>query len=187
VPKYFEHTIVQNIYNDQKIKKDTAYSLEELLLSMIQDSNNIATTIVSNYVSQEDLLDLLSSLGVSIEKEGVDVGVRVKDFASMFRVLYNASYLNREMSEKALSLLATSSFSKGIVAGVPAEIKVAHKFGERMLQDIQTGRSLQKQLHDCGIIYTENPYILCVMTQGNDFEKQANFIADISTFFYTHR
>ncbi|MDO8560151.1 MAG: serine hydrolase [bacterium] len=55
----------------------------------------------------------------------------VKDYASFFRILYNASYLNREQSERALGLMTKTRFRDGIIAGVPAGRPVAHKFGER--------------------------------------------------------
>jgi hypothetical protein len=68
-----------------------------------------------------------------------------------------------------------STFTQGIVAGVPAGTRVSHKFGE-----FSAGTNL-KQLHDCGIVYKPaHPYILCVMTQGNDFNNLAATIAKIS-------
>src|SRR5205085_892290 len=57
--------------------------------------------------------------------------ISLKDYSSVFRILYNASYLNHDSSENALSLLSQSTFKNALVAGVPAETVVAHKFGER--------------------------------------------------------
>jgi beta-lactamase class A len=68
-----------------------------------------------------------------------------------------------------------------LVAGVPAGIPVAHKFGE-------TGQvGGERQLHDCGIVYYPNsPYILCIMTRGNNFEELPNIIKQISSEVYKH-
>lgn len=61
---------------------------------------------------------------------------------------------------------------------IPSDVKVAHKFGERYYGDI-------KQLHDCGVIYyPENPYLLCVMTIGKDFEDLAEVISHVSDVVY---
>ena len=79
------------------------------------------------------------------------------------------------MSEKALGLLQKSEFHKGLVAGVPSGTIVAHKFGER--DGLTIG---EKQLHDCGIIYYPgNPYLLCVMTRGDNFDELAGVVFDV--------
>jgi beta-lactamase class A len=170
-----------------KIEKDKEYTLKQVAEIMIQDSDNIAVLMLSKYIDQGDMISLFKSIGVPVNEEFLDVDIRVKDFASFFRVLYNASYLNREMSELALSIFTGSTFKDGIVAGVPENVAVAHKYGERVLMQKQNDTSLvkEKQLHDCGIVYTKaNPYILCIMTKGEDFAKQQNFIAGVSTFVY---
>jgi hypothetical protein len=103
----------------------------------------------------------------------------VHDYASIFRSLYNVSYLNAGDSEKLLSWLARSTYRKGLVAGVPAGVPVAHKFGERYLADGS------KQLHDCGIIYyPRNAYSLCVMTKGPDWQALTDIVATISRRVY---
>jgi hypothetical protein len=60
-----------------------------------------------------------------------DNNIRVKDYATFFRVLFNSSYLNKKNSEWVLELLSTTEFNSGIVAGLSPDIQVAHKFGER--------------------------------------------------------
>ena len=73
-----------------------------------------------------------------------------------------------------------TSFKDGLLAGVPRDVTVAHKFGSRRI-----GESEKVQLHDCGIVYApERPYILCVMTQGSDFTKLAGVIKSISANVY---
>jgi beta-lactamase class A len=70
-----------------------------------------------------------------------------------------------------------------LVAGVPGNIEVAHKFGERTFQ----GAVNERQLHDCGIIYAaEKTYMLCVMTRGNDFNALSNVIKEISAEVYSY-
>jgi hypothetical protein len=104
----------------------------------------------------------------------------VYTYASFFRVLYNASYLGKQLSEWALATLAQSEFREGIVAGVPPAVPVAHKFGEH--KDVATG---EVQLHDCGIVYVpEHPYLLCVMTRGASFEHLDDAIASTSRLIF---
>jgi len=109
--------------------------------------------------------------------------MNVVDYAAFFEILYNATYLNKEMSEKALAILTKSTFNYGLVGGVPIGVEVAHKFGERIFEEY-------KQLHDCGIIYKENnPYLLCIMTrgdmmEGDNFNDLAMVIKKISEQVY---
>src|SRR5690606_549510 len=104
----------------------------------------------------------------------------VKDYSAFFRILYNATYLSKEMSEKALSIMARSDFDIGITAGVPNNIHVSNKFGERGFVN-----HYEKQFHDCGIVYYPgSPYLLCVMTKGSNFETQIKIIAEVSALVY---
>jgi beta-lactamase class A len=109
-----------------------------------------------------------------------DYLVRVKDYAGFFRILYNATYVSRTASEWILGALSESTFQKGIVAGVPRGTAIAHKFGERTIDDTT------EQLHDCGIVYGKNPYIICVMSRGKAYEKLEDFISAISKTTYNH-
>jgi len=70
-------------------------------------------------------------------------------------VLYNATYLDRDLSEKALELLANSNFKLGLRAGVSPTVTVADKYGERTAFDPQ-GNVQYRELHDCGIVYDQN-------------------------------
>ena len=93
--------------------------------------------------------------------------------------MYNSSFLNSDNSEKLLEILSESSFQNGLRQGVPENIKIAHKFGER---EITLDK---KQLHDCGVIYyPSNPYLLCVMTQGKDYKELERILGHISKEVY---
>lgn len=90
----------------------------------------------------------------------------------------SARIMSLEHSEKVLSLLAQSEFDQGTASGVPKDVRVANKFGERFIGN-------EKQLHDCGIVYfPQNPYLLCVMTRGKDFHELAGVISAISQMVY---
>jgi hypothetical protein len=149
---------------------------------MLVHSDNNAAYLLADLVGMKSLDDSYSRLGIESPTSGQDYATNVRSYASFFRVLYTATYLDRKNSEHLLSILADSAFTQGIVAGVPEGVVVSHKFGERSL----TG-STQAQLHDCGIVYVPgNPYLLCVMLRGNDFDVLARSIAEISSLVYTY-
>ena len=162
-----------------------SYTIEELLTRMIKHSDNKAASALIDRLDQKVLEEIYTDLGLVLPpaptKEYVEF-MTVKSYAYFFRVLYNATYLSRAMSEKALALLAGTDFEIGLKAGVPKNIEVAHKFGERTLFEIDSNL---KDLHDCGVVYLpEHPYLLCIMTQGYDFETLADEIKQISQMIY---
>ncbi len=164
-----------------------SYTVNTLLEHMIKNSdNNAAETLIShlNAIGGAESFDkLFNDLGVSQVDLSNDF-ITVRAYALFFRVLYNATYLNRDNSEEALRLLSQTDFTQGLRMGVPEGTDVAHKFGEFSLQD-QHGALLKRELHDCGIVYYPNhPYLLCVMTKGDDFLALENLISNISADSY---
>jgi len=167
------------------------YSVEELLQQMIVYSDNIATYLLDNFLDADDLNKTYAALGLSkpysrISEPSVviarpDYTISAYEYASFFRILYNSSYLSREMSDKALRLLASTESREGLVAGVPPDIKVAHKWGVHL-----SGENREiKQFHDCGIIYyPDHPYILCIMTSGSSLEYLDETVKEISRAVY---
>ena len=178
----FEKKINERVsyYQLDTIKLGKTYTVEQLIDSMIINSDNDALDLLtSNALSnQVNLDDVYKYLSVNFSADGTMISV--KQYSTFFRILFNASYLNQEYSEKALGLLDKVNFSYGLKAELPTNVKISHKFGERWsLTDTS------KQLHDCGIVYyPDHPYLLCIMTRGIDFDKMSSIIADISKFVY---
>jgi beta-lactamase class A len=169
----------------KSIKEGQSYSIEELIEYMIVYSDNNASQLLYDYLktdypNENPLADTMRDLGIL--GSGSDIylsSVNTKEYGSIFRLLFNASYLNKENSEKLLSILARSEFKDGLNAGVPENVVVVHKFGERYLD------SGERQLHDCGIIYFPgNPYQLCVMTRGTNYDDLKGIIKEISKEVY---
>ena len=158
-----------------------SYTVDELLAAMIGRSDNNAAVALLSVIDRENLDRVFEDLGLLIPgHRSPQDEMTVQEYATFFRILYNASYLDRAMSERALGYLAESTFDAGLRAGVPRGVIVAHKFGERRFEG-----SSEIQLHDCGIVYhPSRPYVLCVMTRGDAFEAQASVIALLSDLVY---
>ncbi|MBU0598041.1 class A beta-lactamase-related serine hydrolase, partial [Patescibacteria group bacterium] len=158
-----------------------SYTIDELINNMIIESdNNSFDTLIQN-IDFNEIKQVHIDLGLTVpDQQTPDDFITVKEYASLFRVLFNASYLNRAMSEKALSLLSQATFDQGIAAGLPQGTTIANKFGIKTIAENQ-----EKQLHDCGIIYYPNhPYLLCIMTRGNDLNELTRTIREISSAVY---
>ncbi len=164
------------------------YTVDELLNRMIVNSGNNSTVLLANNIESSILEGIYNDLGVSLsaaDSVALPDYMTVKSYSNFFRILYNASYLNRAMSEKALNILSQATFDRGIRAGVPTATLVADKFGERNNSNDPQDPTSAKQLHDCGIVYyPDHPYLLCIMTKGTNFEKLAAALKDISETVY---
>jgi beta-lactamase class A len=158
-----------------------SYSVKELLEQMIIYSDNQALVLLYDRLPPKYLKDLYTLLGVDPDI-AVDASktLSIEKYSIFFRVLFNASYLSRNNSEYALTLLSRTTFDQGIRSSAPGSITVAHKFGERKSYgDIQ-------QFHDCGIVYYPNhPYLLCVMTRGQEVTGLIDTIKQTSDFVYS--
>ena len=180
--KIFDYS-QQNITPTTVLEQDKEYTVNELIERMIIYSDNAAYELLLENIDNTKIFNVYKDLDVDISKAQSDPNgdiITVKDYSSFFRILFNSSYLEEKMSEKALNILSRSQYTKGLVAGIPQNITVAHKFGERQFLP-----SHEKQLHDCGIVYLpKKPYLICIMSRSTDFDKAANFIHQVSKVVY---
>lgn len=171
VPQHFKPGV--------NLVKGQTYSLEELVEHMLVYSDNVAAGILTQIIDDQTTKNIYDDLGLVTPKNYSEHSISVKDYASFLRVLYNSSYLSKTNSEKILGMLVKAQFERGIKGDLPANISVAHKFGEASLPDGT------KQLHDCGIVYSQNnPFLLCVMTRGNNFDLMDKAISEISSTLF---
>ncbi len=156
------------------------YTIRELMEHAIRYSDNDAAAALIDISPADPLQGLFDALHIEPVMTTDNI-ISVKDYAAFFRVLFNASYLTSGHSEYMLKTLTESDFNKGLTAQLPQGVMVAHKFGERS----DYGNGSEKQLHDCGIVYVpQNPYLLCMMTRGEEMERMANVIGDLSKAVY---
>jgi len=177
---------MQDIKPESVLEKGKEYAIEELLYRMIVYSDNEMVDPLSNLISANFLNKVFIDLGVYIPtSSGPETDfLSPKIYAAIFRTLYNTNYLIPANSEKVLDLLTKTKFNDALVAGIPKEVKVAHKFGEREIKD-ENNDIVTRNLYDCGIIFhSQNPYILCVMTKGDNWDNLREVIKNISYTVY---
>lgn len=174
----------QGLPPSESLVAGESYTIDELVRRMIVYSDNTALHVLLAFLSrnapEDDLFaETLASMGLAKSEGDAGDFLTVKRYASFFRALYNSSYLNKEMSQKALEILTQTTFHKGIDDGVPPGIPVAHKYGIRR----PGGDAVQ--LHDCGVVYhPATPYLICIMTKGVEDDPLAEIIQNISQMVY---
>lgn len=176
--------IEDNAEPGERIEPGTQYALRDVIRRMMAYSDNRSQRVLLQWLQEHGGGDMdvlgatLDDIGLLPESGDLQSPLTVKSYASLFRLLYNAQYLNREMSMLALEMLTQSNFKAGLAAGIPHGVRVAHKFG---IWEEADG----KLLHDCGIVYhPATPYLICIMTHGDDLMGNAAIIAEISETIY---
>jgi beta-lactamase class A len=161
------------------IKLGETYSVKDLMKYMIEYSDNNATALLSENIPFEKIAHVFSDLQLPYpDQTKPDYSLTLKDYSRFFRVLFNASYLSWENSEFALDLLTKTDYKTGIMTGIDKGVTVAHKFGERNSDGIQ-------QLHEVGIVYLkERPYLIGVMTKGNNIKKMEQVLGTVSKIVF---
>jgi len=177
---------MQDIAPPQAIVPGQSYTVEALIEYMIKYSDNNATALLDANINPDTLNRVYGDLGIPSE-ENVNLAnadfITAHQVATLFRVLYNATYLSRADSEKALQLLSQVSFTQGLVAGVASSTVVSHKLG--LVGIAPNGVTTEHELHDCGIVYAPSPYLMCVMTRGaGSLTTMESVIAQLSKAAY---
>lgn len=175
---------LQTVKPEETAVAGQEYALRELLRLMLTHSDNASYEALEAFLDKTPERRFLrqqafQELGFIDPETREERTLTVRGYASLFTLIHNASFLDAEHSDLMLGWLADSQFADGLRAGVPGGLSIAHKFGERTYADGL------KELHDCGITYfPDNPYLLCVMTRGADWDALAGLIADISRVVY---
>ncbi len=154
-----------------RLKEQSAggkYPVEQLAQWMIQESDNVATDMLLEYLGQEQTEASLSPLGLTattvrrniFDFAAIDLGrdnlTSPKDMARLLS-LVGQNKLPRSAWIKEL-LMGTKNRSL-LLAQIDPQIRVAHKSGE-----------LTGFLHDIALFEGQSPWLLVVLTEGAEVE-----------------
>lgn len=150
-------------------------SVEEAIRLSLVNSDNTASNVVASIVSGGEYTQVYEGLDIDMTRnQDMRLSIGARSYASVLKALYLASVVNREHSQKILKYLTQTPFNDKLVAGVPSDIKVAHKIG------IYQGKIYQ----DCGIVYVPSrPYLLCMMSHSNEDDARSRMVSISKTVY----
>lgn len=162
----------------------TRFTIEELLRSLLEDSDNTAYHMLYRNISTNELLDFLGAIGLEDLIDNKNQ-MSAKEYSRIFRSLYTASYLDRKHSQLFLEILNESKFTAFLRNSIPEEVPFPHKYGEHAIVNTYS---------DSGIVYLPNrPYIITVMVRGDikgdsdkEQRKAADFMNRVSSETYNY-
>jgi len=163
-------------------------SIRSLVNEMITYSGNLATNLLIELVGADKTQQFMKSLGandiqvlrgvedIKAYRAGKNNTTTAKDLAIIFEAILLHDKWPKASQKEMIDILLDQKFKKKIPAGLPADVRIAHKTG-----------SITRIDHDAGIIFPPEkaPYILVVLTKGFENHDEAqDCIAEISRMVY---
>lgn len=137
----------------------TLFTIEELVNEMLLNSDNTAYLMVLRNLEPDEFQKTQEHLGLQdfFSKSGK---ISAKKYAVILRSLYTASYLNREDSNKLITIITETKFKEYLGSAISDGIAFAHKIGVSTEENVYL---------DAGIVYVpKRPFLLSVMIQTQD-------------------
>lgn len=143
-------------------------SIDEAIRLALEESDNTAVEVVISKTNYTYFQEVYDGLDIELKEIHQIPIITAKNYSSILKALYFSSIVNKEHSDKILSHLSRSVYRDKLPAGVPENIKVAHKIGE-------AGNDL---FTDCGIVYVpRRPYLLCMLSFSDDETAKERMVA----------
>jgi len=128
---------------------------------MGKQSDNTAFNILSRLLGAETIQQTINDLGMK-DTSFADWQTTPEDIGLFFRKLYREQVVSETNRDEILSFLTKTIWEDRIPAGVPKEVRVAHKIGTEV-----------GVISDAGIVFAREPYILAILSEGvNEIEAQ---------------
>ncbi len=169
------------LFHSAQAQMNVAYGVEKLFELMITHSDNRATSILLRHMDPARFIKTFTSIGLPApDVRSANYQMNVRQYSMFMKALYNSSYLSPLHSGYALGLLSRSTFTQGLLAGLPPKLTVAHKFGEAGSEEVD-------QLHETALVYANgNTYLMTMMTKGVDLKDQARVLSAVSKVVFEH-
>ncbi|HEX6977244.1 MAG TPA: serine hydrolase [Patescibacteria group bacterium] len=150
----------------------TSISYKDLVSYMGHDSDNTAFNILGNQIGW-DSIDEITKLAGMQNTSFKDSVTTPYDMGLLFSKLEKGDLVSNISKKEILDTLIDTDYENLIPKGVDSGIVVAHKYAS------DTGVT-----HDGGIIFSRNPYVLVIMTKGEEEEEVDSIIPDLSRIVF---
>jgi beta-lactamase class A len=161
-------------------------TVRELCELMITVSSNFATNLLIEKLGVESIRATVHELGADgmnilrgVEdnkafEKGLNNTTTARGLGILLEAIAEGKAVDPGSSQAMLAILGRQKFNEGIPAGLPADIRVAHKTGE-----------ISKIHHDAAIVFAKRPYVLVILVRGLPEKKDsAALMADLSKSLY---
>lgn len=156
-------------------------TIEDLSRVMISVGDNTAFNILLEKVGIEPLNETLKIFGyenskirraffdqVAIEN-GIENTVSIIELGDLFERLYRGQLISKKVSHYIIELLKNQQRDYIIPYHFSELVSVAHQMGED-----------DGLRHDCGIVFSKNPFVICMCSEEVDVRVVQDIMRDIA-------
>jgi len=129
------------------------YTYRKLTELMGQYSDNTANNVLVKILGPQKIQQTIDSLGMK-KTNFVEYETTPWDVGLFFRKLYEGGVVNSQHKEEILKFLTKTGWEGRIPAGIPKEVRVAHKIGTEI-----------GVFSDAGIVFSQKPFVLVIMSK----------------------
>jgi beta-lactamase class A len=138
--------------------KSEGYELtyRDILSYMGKESDNTAANIAKNLLGEEKIVQAINTVGMdNTVVIGEDQKTTPYDIGLFFQKLWEGDVISKKHRDEILGYLTDTIYEEWLAAGIPSSTDVAHKYGRET-----------HIVNDAGIIFTDEPFILVLLSKG---------------------
>lgn len=149
----------------------TQKTYRELVALMGKESDNTAFNVMRRIVGNDVISKTTRDLGMN-KTSYEENTTSPEDIGTFFKRVY---WKKSSETDELLSFLTDTIYEEYLPNGLPTEVRVAHKYGREV-----------HVINDAGIVFSDNPYVIVIMSKGV-IEKEADrVIPEISKMVYDY-
>jgi len=150
----------------------TVLTYRELVELMGKESDNTAFGISRSILGDELIQDTAREIGMvntSLETNETTLS----DVGLFFEKLWSGNLVSAGHRKDLIDYLIDTAYEEWLTAGVGDGVKVSHKYGREV-----------HVVNDAGIVFTDNPYVVVILTKGVVEREADNIFPDLSRVVY---
>ncbi|MBU0572768.1 class A beta-lactamase-related serine hydrolase [Patescibacteria group bacterium] len=146
----------------------------EILSYMGKESDNTAANIARNLLGEEKIKQAIEISGMeNTVVIGEDQKTTPYDIGLFFEKLWEGDVISKKHKDELLGFLTDTIYEEWLAAGIPSSIDVAHKYGREI-----------HVVNDAGILFTDEPFILVLLSKGVVEREADQAFPEISKAIY---
>lgn len=150
------------------------YNIYELSRLSIVKSDNVATNMLFRFLEKQKVKNFMVASGGEVVNKEENLSCP-RDMALYMKLAYDFYIKEKVWGGELMKYLENTEFNDRLPALLPPNIRVAHKTGNQV-----------DAVHDIGIIYSQRPYVLSVMSKDINEDEANAVIANISKKVYDY-